>query len=445
MELAPEDQDKLAQLFGGKLGGTPGMFQQAAAGLSPGNQGAPPPAQLAPIPGMPGSTAGPAAPPPTDDPRLQAKTSPMPGTAAAPRLPVPPAFQAPNLDRMNQLDQQITAASAPVTRAANPPKWYQRVLAPVVAAGTGWNEGPDKGAAAGRAILDRNYTRAQQAQADTLKPLEAEFERQGKIEPYIRDVNENKQRTFQNEDAAYKNLNAHQDREAGIKERGEAAAEATKVKQQNEDRREQEDAVTAAPGTRPQLTMVNGKPQLTQKTKSGATIPYVPKNIEEGAMLGDPTSRALFDRMHRDVNDAKPATRGEFAKVQVTLDQGWAKAKREYDTAMEHVPTRTKENGARVDAMTRSAQRDYYDARQEAQDAYERELTGLGGKADHVELPRNHFGEGGGVQPAAAAPAAAQPSPTNTASAPKVGDKISIKGKQMTVTKLYPNGRFDAN
>jgi hypothetical protein len=214
MDIAPEDQDKLAQLFGGKLGGNAAdLFAAAAARAGVGGaRGAPvdptgsgvgvrdTSGSAMALPGVPGGTVAPrATPQASDDPSLQVQpppsTSPMPGAFANPKLPTPPVFQQPPVDRMQDLNARIAAASKPVLRADNQPHWWQRLLAPVAAtvAGVG-NE--ERGVAAGRNILDRNYNVALENQRKTVTPLEAEFERQGKIEPYMRDANENAQRSF---------------------------------------------------------------------------------------------------------------------------------------------------------------------------------------------------------------------------------------------------------
>src|SRR5271157_1266514 len=110
-EIAAEDQDKLAQLFGGKLGGDPNaLFAQGRGQQSPGT---PSPLMQPGMPGGPPDSSGmpaagqrvPTVPYASDDPTLQVQaapppSTPMPGTGAAPALPSVPKFQSPPLGTM---------------------------------------------------------------------------------------------------------------------------------------------------------------------------------------------------------------------------------------------------------------------------------------------------------------------------------------------------------
>ena len=82
-----------------------------------------------------------------------------------------------------------------------------------------------------------------------------------------------------------------------------------------------------------------------------------------------------------------PADSGKFAAVQSKRNADWGKARREYEKAA------TEADGDK--GLLADAQNDYYEKRQDAQDQYEQQIQTLGGGAEHVNLPRNHFDANG--------------------------------------------------
>lgn len=402
LDIAPEDQDKLAQLFGGKLGGN-------VADLFARGAGATPPSAAMPIPGMPQSApvAAPPAVQASDDPAITgqaAPTSPMPGTAAPPpKLPTVPTFQQPPLGTMQDLSKNIATASQPVRRQDYKPHWWERLLAPAVAAVAGY--GDEKGGVrAGNAVLNRRYNVAVENQKKTVTPLEAEFERQSKIEPYLRDTNENSQRTFSDQDAVYKNWNATQDRQEATEQRRDAASERDDARQQEQNRKDEEDQNTPAPNARPELYLEKGKPALRIRTKSGDFIPYIPKSIDEGAMLGDKTATSLYNRAHpgREGKGDKEASKAKFEQIEKDHQKALNDAEDEYTKEIGDLDQmkRTLSHGGKAapdDSAARgSANQRLQQKKDRAEKTYQAEIVAAGGKINDADRRAPNSASGAG-------------------------------------------------
>lgn len=394
MDIAPEDQDKLAQLFGGKLGGNAAdLFAKAAGGAAPPVNGP------MPIPGMPPQSAGPVAPPPaaaSDDPALAPppSTSPMPG-AATPALPQVPTFQQPPLATMQDLSKRIADASQPVRRQDNQPHWWERLLAPVVAGVQGYGDAK-AGIAAGNNVLNRRYNLALENQKKTVSPLEAEFERQSKVEPYLRDTNTNAQHTFEDAHQNYDSYSRTQDRRDAIEQRRDAASERDDTRQREQDRKDEEGRNMPSPAARPELYMENGKPALRVRTKSGDFIPYVPKSIDEGAMLGDKTATGLYNRAHpgREDKGDKEASKAKFAQIEKDHQKGLNDAEDEYTKEvgdLDQMKQRLSHGGkaAPDDSASRNAASQRLQQKKErVERTYQSEIVAAGGKInDKDRLP----------------------------------------------------------
>lgn len=107
-------------------------------------------------------------------------------------------------------------------------------------------------------------------------------------------------------------------------------------------------------------------------------------------------------------------------EVEDQRNTAWIKARREYDQALQKLDNPNDQKAIQ------ELREDYYQKRQDAQDNYESGIRRLGGKAEHVELPRDHFGEGG-ARPVQAQPGGSQPA-ANTGKY-KIGDVVNVKGK----------------
>lgn len=448
LDIAPEDQDKLAQLFGGKLGmNSADAFAAAAQKVSP--QAPPAPS----IPGMPTATSSMITPPAaaaSDDPTLLAqpqRTSPMPGTQPtppAPPMPKVPSFQQPPLQTMQDLSGKIAAASQPVRRQDYQPHWWEKLLSVPVAAAEGFGDA-SQGMKAGSDILNRRYNMAVENQKKTVSPLEAEFDRQSKIEPYLRDTNENAQRTFEDTHQNYDSFSRTQDRQEATEERRDNHTQQDQTRQDETNRKQQEDESTPAPGATPHPVYKGGKLSYEIQTKAGGTMPYTLKSIDEGALLNDPTATRLFNTEHnKEKGDGGKASAAQSRLIETKKQTDLEKAEGEYvkdlKVADETLPSdRSKASPAMLE-QHRQARDEAFEnlskKKQEIQNAYEAEIEASGGSATHVNV-----GGGTPAQPAAAG----QPAPA-AGSAPKVkvGDFGNVKGVgRVQITKVMDNGKFE--
>lgn len=448
MELAAEDQDKLAQLFGGKLGGNAADLFAAAASRLGANGATTPPAAAGTtlqIPGMPGGMPAASGPTPqaSDDPALQPKqppTSPMPGTGtnpimsaqmpgatkppvAAPTLPTVPSFQSPPVGTMQDLSSRIATASQPVRRQDYQPHWWEKLLAPVVAGVEGYGDAK-QGIAAGHEILDRRYNRAVENQQKTVTPLEAEFKRQSEIEPYLRDSNANAQHTFEDAHQNYTSFNQTQDRQDAIDQR------ATAARDRNETRQD-EDKNSPAPNARPELYLENGKPALRVKTKSGEYMPYTPKSIDEGAMLGDPTATKLFHEQHREKTPAgdKEASKAKFEQIEKDHQKAHSDAEDEYTNTLAELEQSRKlasrggkqppdDIAQRDAAMQRLQQK-----KDRAERTYQAEIVAAGGKINDADRLPAQSGNAPGSAVSATTKTVPKATVQSYADAHKVGNR----------------------
>lgn len=381
----------------------------------------PPVAQPAPVAAPP--VAPPVAPPPV---------APVaPPTPTQFPIPTTPKFQSPNVDRVKDLQDQIAAHSQPVTHADHPGSWWQKLLSiPVAALVAGAGGDVKQGVTVGSALANRNYNHAVRDQNEQLDPLYKQLDMQEKASGLYRDANTNSQNTFED---SLKGHDAFQKQQEADETQSTRAPEVrtgpdgktqyiyrTRGGQEfpgpepanitNSKTREEEDKNTPAPGARAEKDPADpsGK-TLRVRTKAGGYMPYSAKTIEEGALNGDPTATALFNREHREKGEPgeKKATPAQYSKVQGDRDKGWDAAHKEYAKALEAISPKDTEG-------RKQAQQDFYDKRQEIQDEYEDQINTLGGSASHTKLPRNLFGE---EQPDAAP--AASPSSGAPANAPK--------------------------
>lgn len=387
MEMAPEDQDKLAQLFGGRLGGNQAdAMAGAAQSVTPGNMGAPPIATITPGSGRPGAGALPRSALPSDDPVATG----VPRVQPAPPVPTVPTFQSPDVAAMADLNRRIATASAPINRADYKPSIWQKILAPLAGAlgAAGGGGGGEQAIGITQSILNSKYNRALDEQQRTVAPLQAEFERERQMAPMRTQANENAQRTFQDQNSLYDQWQRSQDRQDATEQRRDAASERTNIRQQEESRRSQEDESTPAPGARPEFVKdADGKISARIKTKAGGYMPYSPKSIDEGAMAGDPTATRLFNRAHPGKEDKgeKEGSKTQFRLIESRKQDALDAAEDKYSKRIQELDdlrSQMSRGGKKApdDSADRQAAAEQLSKdKQRAQRAYEAEITAAGG------------------------------------------------------------------
>lgn len=181
----------------------------------------------------------------------------------------------------------------------------------------------------------------------------------------------------------------------------------------------------------------------TADTFKGETKPWTPKDasktikpvktaaeaLSEAYAATDPQQRKtymdLHDKLyeeeknkinmeHPDRDGEKPATKGQFNGANTRKEQALAKAERDYRKAL---------TTATSDQDKQDALGDLNDAKQAAQDAFENEVTTLGGTAQHVDITAAP----GGKKPA-------NPQPDGKSSAP-TSQTMSVTKETKTMPK----------
>src|SRR5581483_9042142 len=252
----------------------------------------------------PQTPQAPATPPPSDDPGV---------TGNSPSLPSVPDMSALSAERqkVSDIENKIAGIKQPMPEDYKPSIW-RRLLSIPIAAAAGLNN-PAAGAQASDNILYGRYHQAQNQYQAQISPLQRQLEYERTVGvPMAQSEAELAQRNFENklnlakenrEETAFQNetgdkvfqetgsdgkIHYYQTTKGGVKR------EVPEPREQAEDRRRrEEDANSPAPNARPEPDPAN-KGQWRIRTKAGGYIPYTPKSIDEGAMLGDKRATALF-------------------------------------------------------------------------------------------------------------------------------------------------------
>ncbi|HEV7674373.1 MAG TPA: hypothetical protein VGQ12_07575 [Candidatus Angelobacter sp.] len=207
--------------------------------------------------------------------------------------------------------------------------------------------------------------------------------------------------------------------------RSSLAEEKAKHDRAEETRKAQEDQNTPAQNARPSLQKnpATGKVELMVKTKGGQMVPYTPKTAEEGALLGDPNARAMFNYMHRksggkdennqELNGLSPAEQRDFKN-------------------------RTKLNDKKIDSLM-GARRDAVLFKQDT-NGIDKQLADAQGERDQVRDDILSHRKGGKLQGEAA-----QRQTSNTQTGRQKGDIVTVKGQKIKITKILPGGKYEGS
>jgi hypothetical protein len=179
----------------------------------------------------------------------------------------------------------------------------------------------------------------------------------------------------------------------------------------------------------------------------------------EYLMNGKISSRAEIAAAGKGTTE-KPATKGQYQKVQSDRSKAWAKAEEDYNKDYEDVKAlydsahnAKPENGMSADQVRKSkmevaqaadkkASDKLFKAKQAAQDEYEDGITTLGGTAKHTDLTQGGNSGGGGKPNPKAAAASNQggkggkPAPRGDTSL--IGKQAQVGGKTVTITGINP-------
>lgn len=434
-----DDPDLLAQLMGGRIPGAP--------------QPVTPPYPMSLARGTNVPPTGPApAPPANGGPGTApvAKVSDDPSVTGLPPVPTPPKLAGPNMANVQALADQIKAKSQPIQRSDYKPSVWQRILAPVVAGVQGFGDA-DKGIKAGNELLSRNYDRAVASQKSQLDPLYAQMDAQSKMLPFYKQGNETAQSQFEDQGQQYDRGLKTVEADNTVRQRapqvnydadgtphfmystlgGRQYEGVAPAGWENAQTKKTEDKNTPAVGARPEkyIDPETHKTALRIQTKAGGYMPYTPKTIDEGALTGDPTATALFNRAHPGKEGEKKANTAQSRLIAAKKDSSLKDAEDEYATTIKGLDDLQKTQKLRGKGTVDDSQ-DRAEAlatlnkkKQRAQDNYEEAIAATGGEPTHLDVTK-------GGSPAAGSKTVAKSVVQQYADSHKMDYAVALKGFQ---------------
>lgn len=201
--------------------------------------------------------------------------------------------QNPHVSRQAQLGQSI--ADAQRDKNLNP-RWWERLIA---AASTG-AQAYANGGHATPGMMEMAANINNRRRNAVIDPLQTEYSTETEQANQWNKAEDDNYRA--RHDAWNSQMQVSRDRQTDrrldLQDERDNARQA--LDEREAKRKEQADANSPAPNVRPELRKNpdTGNVELMVRTKSGAYIPYTPKSIDEGAMLGDKTALSLFNREH---------------------------------------------------------------------------------------------------------------------------------------------------
>ena len=305
-----------------------------------------------------------------------------------------------NADAFNQRAAKVQADQDALNKlqapkfADNKPKWYDRLLGGAVGFGLGWGGKPGEGAELGGDLTRRGFNNAT-----------SEYQRQR--DQLMQTLNQDRDTSLLSAAGEAANRNFE-----GAKGVATLNQNATK----EEDKKAQDAAMDAIKDEIAKNNLENAKDKLDQRDREldlrerlGDDVNAARKEVADARM-------ELADKARDKSGD--PATPGakptQFLSNQNKRDAAWGKAQSAYNKAIRDIDPHDEKG-------LQQARDEYYEQLQEAQNDYEQGITTLGGSAEHIEIPHNHFGEppvAGAPQPPQATTAQAQPPSQPSSSAP---------------------------
>lgn len=414
-----------------------GAQQQPEAGAAPQAQ-----PEQQPRPGLgqriassAGNTAAPSSAP-TDTPSLTIPGSSTPNGGkpldlSSTTRQFPPAPPSPQTT-MGELLQKRAAIGSPIpirdTSGKMDPKYRmgfgQRLLGTVANFGSGLaGRGPV--AQVGPGATNTRYSQDEAQRQGNVANLDTQIGQQEKLGDENRKLFEaaNKQAYDSTIGAARGETAAAQQETASA--RSALADEKARSDKANEDRKSQEDQNTPAPNQRPSLQKnpATGKVELMVKTKGGQLVPYTPKTAEEGALLGDPNARMMFNYMHRK-SGGKDENNQELNGLSAAEQRDFK--------------NRTKLNDKKIDSLM-GARRDAVLFKQDTKDI-DKQLADAQVERDQVRDDILSHRKGGKLQGEAA-----QRQQKNPQTGRQEGDIVTVKGQKIKITKILPGGKYEGS
>lgn len=340
------------------------------------------------------------APPPTDDPAIAPVGQP----------PDVSSYLNPALSRMSDLMAKRAAVPA-IDPQKTKPKLWERLAG--IALGATQLKNPENAGAVADQVVHRGLYGAERQRNLALQPIDQQIAAEKESFPLYTAAGE----------AAYRQAELGQGANRENRERFSAKRLADSRDTQNDVREQRETERESNDNERNKTA----QDRLREKEDTDQQL----RNMQD--RIATLREQGLKDKEDKP-NTPKPGTPGQFAGLEVKKQQALGKAHSEYQKAVGALaPTDLEGHN--------QALQDLNDAKQQAQDAYEQEITSLGGTAQHFDYGSQKKG-GAKEQPA---PDAAVPKAPTTVGKYKIGDEVPLKGgKRVKITAIHPDGKtFD--
>ncbi len=342
--------------------------------------------------------------PPSDDPSIS-PVQPPPDVSS---------YLNPALSRMNDLMAKRAAVPA-VDPNQVKPRWWERALA--VALGATQLRNPENAANVADMVVHRRLYGAERARNLALQPIDEQIKSEREAFPLYTAAGE----------AAYRQAELGSRANTENRERYTARTN-NEYKTKWNDIREQRNNETAAEN------------EAKNKQQEGVLAERERHDQEtEGlrGQLNDVRDRLATVQENKPGPGEKRGTPGQFAGAEVKKNQAIQKAHAAFVKATSDLDPNDRKDTTR--RAFQEAHDDYEEATQDAQNAYEQELTSLGGVAQHSDT--SQWRGNSKAQPSPGTQAGAEK--VNELGGRKVGDVGVVRGQRVRITNIYKNGKFD--
>jgi hypothetical protein len=359
-----------------------------------------------------------APPPPPKPPAPSDMTSTPTAPTGQPTPPLPPPPDPANnqvaqgLARVKALQDQRNAVHVP-TYQENKPHWYDRLLGVALGAAAGFGN-PQLAASTAQGVTNRDYNAAQRGYNQTVAPIDQQIGAERQNFPGYEAQSRLEQEHWGD---LYKM--SELDRQNAL----------AKINQENEDRKEAADKARQEKDDR--ANTVKENQQNTRQQQEDERERHNQENEKNRDKQLDIMGKRI-DKM----NEPKPPTPAQFNGANVKKQQALQKAHTNYQKATKDLDPKNADDAAKL----QDAHDQFISDSQDAQDAFEQEVTTLGGTAEHEDVHNWKGFEPGSSSNAGAngnSTAAAQGKTSPSAAAPPASSGPSASMTETTKTAKW--------
>jgi hypothetical protein len=316
------------------------------------------------------------------------------------------SYLTPAIQRMNDLMTKWAAVPA-VDPSQVKPRWWERALG--VALGATQLRNPENAGNVASEVVNRRLVGAERNRNLALQPIDQQIAAEREAFPLYTAAGE----------AAYRQAQLGLDTNRENRERYTAKTNAGYKSDWNQIRQQSADDRQKANEDRIQQQ----KDAFEERERRDR------ETNEQRQQLNDIRDRLATKKEAG--SGTKQGTPGQFAGLEVKKQQALGKAHSDYQKAVSALAPDDVEGH-------KQAEQDLLDSQQQAQDAYEQEITSLGGTAQHFD-----YRSQGKTPPGKPATTQGEAEKVNELGGHKVGDVGVVRGQRVRITNIYKNGKFD--